>query len=380
MALGEELWKRFLPKYLEAHGTPLLAIGAYGSTRDLIDGLAQYPGGWISDRHGRRAGLMVFIAIALAGYVLLASGRWWPQLFLGIGLAMAWSSMASPTVFAVIGDALPSKRRAMGFSVQSILRRIPIVIAPVLGGLLIAGYGVDHGVRIGLVITMVLGLATLVLVSRIRLPLPGRLEPVGMAGIWRSLPHPLRRLLLSDVLVRTSESLVDVFLVIYALDVVGISAPEYGILISIQMATSILGYLPAAKLADGVGRRPLVIATFLAFALFPLAVVSAGSFSGLIAAFVVGGLREFGEPARKALIVDLARADVRARSIGLYYLVRSLSIAPAAVVGGLLWRLAPPFPFLLAGGFGLAGAAAFASRADYDQLAPKPTGPTNRTA
>jgi hypothetical protein len=45
-------------------------------------------------------------------------------------LVMAWSSMASPTVFAVIGDALPPDRRAMGFSVQSILRRIPIVIAP----------------------------------------------------------------------------------------------------------------------------------------------------------------------------------------------------------------------------------------------------------
>jgi hypothetical protein len=49
MALGEELWKRFLPKYLESSGAPLLVVGAYGSTRDLLDGLAQYPGGWISD-------------------------------------------------------------------------------------------------------------------------------------------------------------------------------------------------------------------------------------------------------------------------------------------------------------------------------------------
>ena len=54
MALGENLWRRFLPKYLEALGAPIVAIGAYGSVEDALDGLYQYPGGWASDRYGRR--------------------------------------------------------------------------------------------------------------------------------------------------------------------------------------------------------------------------------------------------------------------------------------------------------------------------------------
>jgi MFS family permease len=364
MGLGEELWKRFLPKYLESSGAPLLAIGAYGSTRDLLDGLAQYPGGWISDRYGRRVGLRVFIGIALAGYVLLATGQSWPQIFAGVVLAMAWSSMASPTVFAVIGDALPPERRAMGFSVQSILRRVPIAVAPLLGGVLIEANGVREGVQLGLAITIVLAVATLTVVSHVNLELPRPAGAVTMTGLWRSLPEPLRRLLLSDILVRTCEALVDVFLVIYALDIIGISAPEYGVLVSVQMVTAILCYLPAARLADRIGRKPLVIATFVAFALFPLAVVAAHSFSGLVGAFVIGGLREIGEPARKALIVDLARPDLRARSIGIYYLVRSLSIAPAAMVGGFLWRTAPALPFFLAGGVGLCGAIVCALTVD----------------
>jgi len=185
-----------------------------------------------------------------------------------------------------------------------------------------------------------------------------------MGDVWRSLPQSLRRLLLSDILVRTSEALVDVFLVIYALDVVGVRAPQYGLLVSVQMTTSILVYLPAARLADRIGRKPLVIATFVAFGLFPLAVVSAKSLAGLLAAFVVGGLREVGEPARKALIVDLARADLRARSVGLYYLVRSLSITPAASLGALLWQSSPTSPFLIASGFGLVGALVFAALVD----------------
>ena len=103
-----------------------------------------------------------------------------------------------------------------------------------------------------------------------------------------------------------------------------------------------------------------MVATFLAFSLFPLAVVAARSFGALLLAFVVGGLREIGEPARKALIVDLAQPHLRARSVGLYYLVRSLAVAPAAFVGGLLWRVSPAIPFYVAAAVGLIGTVVFA--------------------
>jgi hypothetical protein len=86
----------------------------------------------------------------------------------------------------------------------------------------------------------------------------------------------------------------------------------------------------------------------------------ASSFALLIIAFVVGGLREIGEPARKAMILDFANDGARARSVGLYYLVRSLSITPAAVIGGLLWNLAPQVPFTIAGIIGMVGTLVFA--------------------
>jgi hypothetical protein len=84
------------------------------------------------------------------------------------------------------------------------------------------------------------------------------------------------------------------------------------------------------------------------------------SFGWLVVAFVVGGLREIGEPARKAMIVDLAEPHLRARSVGLYYLVRSLSITPAAAVGGALYTVDARLPFVAAGAIGLAGVLLFA--------------------
>jgi MFS family permease len=126
------------------------------------------------------------------------------------------------------------------------------------------------------------------------------------------------------------------------------------------MITSILVYIPAGKIADRIGRKPFVIVTFLSFALFPLAIIVASNFTLIVLAFVIGGLREIGEPARKAMIVDFAQDNVRARSVGLYYLIRSLSITPAAAVGGLLWNIAPQVPFIVAGIVGLIGTLVFA--------------------
>src|SRR6267143_220411 len=364
LALGENLWKRFLPKYLEALGAPVTAIGLFGSFQDLLDGVYQYPGGWIGDRYGRRRALLLFVTLATIGYALYWLAPSWPFVFAGLLFVMAWSSMASPSLFAVVGDALPKERRALGFTVQSILRRVPIAVAPTLGGLAIAAYGLRSAVHLGLAVTVVLSVVTLGVVSRVNIPVTTDPMPTHIVAVWRSLPTPLRWLLTSDIFIRTCEGLVDVFLVLYAINVIGISAPAYGVLVAVQMTTAIVSYILVARFADRMSRKPFVIATFVAFALFPVAVVLAHDFATLVAAFVVGGLREVGEPARKALIVDLAAPSLRARSIGLYYLIRSLTIAPAAFIGGLLWEVTPTLPFWMAGLIGFVGVVVFALTVD----------------
>lgn len=367
MGLGEELWKRFLPRYMQQLGAPVVAIGAYGTAMDFLDGVYQYPGGWVADTFGRRNALYVFIAAAMIGYAIYWFAPSWPWIFVGLTFTMAWTAMASPTLFAVVGDALPKGKRAMGFTVQSILRRIPIVIAPTIGGFIIARYGLHDGMHFGLSMSLLLGAVTLLVTSRIRLVLPDSEGETNLAGVWRALPGTLRNLLRSDIFIRTCEGMVDVFLVIYATTVIGISAAQFGILIAIQTLTSIAVQIPAARLADRFGRKPFVVATFVAFSLFPIAVVFSRGFASLAFAFVVGGLREIGEPSRKAMILDLALPHLRARSVGLYYLARSLAITPAAFIGGLLWKITPAIPFIVAGAIGLIGTGLFAATVSEDQ-------------
>lgn len=363
LGLGEELWKKFIPKYLEALGASTPVIGLFGTAEDFFDAVYQYPGGWLADRLGRRRAFLLFVILASAGYIVYLLSPSWPFVFAGLALVMAWQSMASPAIFAVIGDALPRERRAMGFTLQSILKRIPIVIAPLAGGMLIASRGVAGGVRLALLITLLLALATMVLVTRINITINVR-HALGIASVWQTFHVGLKRLLISDVIIRTCEGMTGVLTILYVTNVQHFTVTQYGTLISIQMITSILVYIPAGKIADRIGRKPFVIATFTSFALFPLGVIAASSFTLLVPAFVIGGLREIGEPSRKAMIVDFAQEGVRARSVGLYYLVRSLSITPAAVIGGLLWKISPAVPFVVAAIIGLLGTVIFAITVD----------------
>jgi len=367
LGLGEELWKKFLPKYLEALGANTAVIGLFGTAQDFFDAVYQYPGGWMADHFGRRRAFLIFVALASAGYVVYLFSASWPFVFVGLALVMAWQSMASPAIFAIIGDALPRERRAMGFTLQSILKRVPIVIAPLAGGVLISSLGVLKGIHVALLITLVLALLTMLLVARINITIKA-LHTTGIVGVWKTFHTDLKRLLVSDVIIRTCEGMTGVITILYVTNVQRITIKQYGTLVAIQMITSILVYIPAGKIADRVGRKPFVIATFLSFALFPLAIIAASSFAFIIIAFVIGGLREIGEPARKAMIVDFAQDNVRARSVGLYYLVRSLSITPAAVVGGLLWSIAPQVPFVVAGVIGLIGTFVFAVMVKENQL------------
>ena len=358
--LGEELWKKFLPRYLESLGAGVVAIGLFGTAKDFFDAIYQYPGGWLADRLGRRRAFLLFVALASLGYLIYLLSPSWPFVFVGLAFVMAWSSMASPAIFAIIGDALPKDQRAMGFTIQSFLKRIPMAVAPVIGGVLIARLGVINGVKVGLAVTLALAALTIFVVKMVNIPVEVG-APVNIGGVWRSFPHALKRLLISDIIIRTCEGLADIFVILYVTGVLNLGTAKYGVLVAVQMTTSMLVYLPAGQVADRIGRKPFVIATFCCFAFFPLSVVVASGFASLIAAFIIGGLREIGEPSRKAMIVDFAVPQWRARTVGLYYLIRSLTITPAAAVGGLLWEIAPPLPFITAGVIGLIGVTVFAA-------------------
>jgi MFS family permease len=168
-------------------------------------------------------------------------------------------------------------------------------------------------------------------------------------------------LLIADVLVRFCEQIPQAFVVVWALKSIAqpVSAVQFGLLTAVEMATAVLIYLPVAWLADRGTKKPYVALTFVFFTVFPLVLWASRSFWPLVLAFVVRGLKEFGEPTRKALIMDLAPEGRKAAAFGLYYLLRDVVVSVAAFGGAFLWEISPAVNFVAAFGFGVAGTGWF---------------------
>jgi MFS family permease len=357
--MGNHLWRSYVPKYLEALGASILVVGLYGSVEQLVGACYQYPGGVISDSMGSKNALVLFTATSIFGYVLYYVSKSWELFIVGTFFVLVWESMSQPAIFALIGETLPQSKRAMGFSVQSILRRVPIILASPIGGVLIQTLGLSWGMKIGFVASIIMALLAIMIQRKFYSK--SRLERTksSIVRLWKTMVNPLKRLLVSDILARLAGNMIGVYVVLYVLNVLKAPASYYGVMISLQMIASVLSYLPAAKLSDIYGRRPFVAASLFFFAMFPLALVLTPSVALLPLAFIVNGLREMGEPARKALIVDLAERGQRGKMVGLYYMIRETVNIPAPLVGGLLWGVSPQLLFYSACIIGTIGVAIF---------------------
>jgi MFS family permease len=378
---GEKLWLGFAPKYIEvlSHGILttaqiVLVIGIFDALQTFLGAIYAYPGGWLTDHWGQRKSLLLFSGISLAGYVLVLLWSHWLALLVGSFLFLAWSALALPATFSVVATSLERHRHTMGIGVQSMVRRVPMMIGPLVGGWLLTQFGWTEGVRYALLLCIGMSLLTAAFqwfmfepdIGRADLPVSPnngatqqRRPAISFFDVVRSFTPGLKELLVSDILIRFCERLPYAFVILWAMDHGGVTAQQFGYLVACEMIAAMICYIPVAHLADKYGRRPFVLITFVFFTLFPVTLLFAHDFRWLALAFVVRGFKEFGEPARKALIIGEAAPELRARTYGAYYLIRDCTVTTGSFLGAWLWHISPQTNFIGAAICGASGAIWF---------------------
>jgi MFS family permease len=359
LGMSEEIWRNFLAIHLRDVATGMDRVlsaakymGLFAAAVNLLEGFGYILGGTIAHRMGARAALLVSALPMLAGFAILLLTRDPLLVILGALLLTNWEAISVPATFDVVGSEVPKERRTIAFAMQSIQKRLPKVLGPLVGGLVMAvGYWVNLTAALGLV--AISCLLQFLLLSRMK---PKKQGPqVPWRDLVRAIPPELKTLLSAEIVLRWGDWFVRDFAVLYVVGVLMRSKAEAGALIAVTSVTALVTYVPIGKLVDRA-RSPKP------FIGLPKILPSAGVpvLGALVVVFVLNGLRELGEPARKALIAGGFAPEVRARSVGLYWGLRSFAFFPAPVVSYLLWsRLGPEATFLAGGGIGLVGTAWF---------------------
>lgn len=339
VGMGEKMAERFLPLYLLALGGGTLSVGLLNGLDNLLSALYSLPGGYASEKLGYKRALLIFNLVAMAGYLVVIFIPRWQAVILGAFLFISWTAISLPATMDMVASVLPKNKRTMGVSLHSLVRRVPMALGPLIGGALIGAFGETRGIRIAFITALALAGVALVLQQTMfdKTPKPAEKNSLKNHFGLSLLGPDLRKLLVSDILVRFCEQIPYAFVVVWCVTIHKITPLQFGVLTTIEMVTAVLVYIPVAYLADKTSKKPFVVITFLFFTAFPLVLLFAKSFWLMVIAFIIRGLKEFGEPTRKALILDLAPEERKAATFGVYYLVRDVVVSVAAFGGALLW-------------------------------------------
>ena len=359
VGMGEKMSERFLPIYLIALGGTTFSVAFLNGLDNLLSALYSFPGGYLSDRIGYKNSLIVFTIVAMIGYTIVLLIPTWQAVLIASFFFISWTAISLPAVMSLVANVVPKNKRAMGVSLHSLVRRIPMALGPLVGGVLMGIYGNVKGIRIAFAIALVFAFASIIIVHFFVKETNKKRTSIKLSHMFKNLNGDLKTLLISDILIRFAEQIPYAFVVIWVMKNNGFSALEFGFLTTVEMITAMIIYIPVAYFADKHSKKPFVVTTFAFFTAFPLILIFSRNFTMLIIAFIIRGLKEFGEPTRKSMIMDFAPENEKAGTFGAYYLVRDIIVSGAAFSSALLWNISPTVNFTVAFLFGLTGTIYF---------------------
>ena len=107
VGLGERMAERFLPIYLLALGSGVLAVGGLQAMDNLLSALYAFPGGYLADRIGTKKALLMFNVVAMAGFGIVILAPAWQAVLIGAVFFISWSAISLPATLSLIFKVLP---------------------------------------------------------------------------------------------------------------------------------------------------------------------------------------------------------------------------------------------------------------------------------
>ncbi len=364
--ISSEMIVPVLPLYLTGVlGAPAMVVGLIEGVAETSASLTKSVSGWLSDQVGRRKPLMVF------GYGL--SNLIKPLLGLTTGagqvLAIRFADRFSKGVRgaprdALIADSTPPDLRGRAFGLHRALDTVGAAIGPLLAALLLVLYADNF--RAVFWWTAVPGVISVLLLLAFLRDTGAPAAPRGVPRRqgWSLSLRPLAPRLRWFVLISTLFALgnsADAFLVLRARGL-GLAAGMVPLAYFLFNTTYALLSYPAGALSDRIGRRPVIIAGFLAFALIYAGFGAATQPWQVWGLFALYGLYYAGtEGIARAYLTDHAPAERRGSAIGVFNAYTGLAALPASWLAGLLWdRWGPPATFFCSAAIALLAAVLLA--------------------
>jgi len=351
--VGSEMIFPLLPVFVASLGAGMAFLGLVEGLADATASVLKLASGHVADRVATRKPMVLFgygVAAVVRPLVALATAPWHVlavRVFDRIGKGIR----AAPRDVIIAGSVSKEETgRAFGF--HRAMDHAGAVVGPLIATALLS---LGWSLREVFWAAVVPGLVAVLAVLTVREP---KVEPIaaGPAVAATGLPRSLRSYLAILLLFSLGNSS-DAFLLLRARDI-GVPVALIPLLWSVFHVAKLVSSYLAGDLSDRVARPKLIVAGWIVYALTYLAFgVARESWQVWVLFIIYGTYYGLTEPAEKALVKELAPAEVRGRAYGMYNFIVGVSAVPAGLLTGWLWQTWGSMVAMAAG----AGIAAVAS-------------------
>jgi MFS family permease len=348
--------------YVLRLGATETILGMIGLAGFLALASMQFPGGYLADKFGRKwlVSSMTF-GVALS-FILYALAPSWPFILIGVILTNFFNSIYQPALMALVSDSLPSERRGMGFGLIMLITSTSTTPGPLVAVLLYNQFGLELGMRAAYGIVIALFLIAAILRFRLKetfidTPRPSwkeffRSYPTSLkesVKVWKRVPRSMFYLFLSGAIMMFGVATVQVYLVIYAVNVLLVDTAMWGYVMLALPVTMIVLSIPIGKFVDKINRKVPILAAYAFF--FVSLLLFANGWNILLVflslMFLGVGLVTM-NAGSNALQADLTPRESRGKVQGFSSFVNFIVMALGAAAGGFLYEhLSPASPFYL---------------------------------